>query len=186
MTVLISMLRGINLAGKNRIEMGALRELYGSLGLRDARTYVQSGNIIFKTGDRDPVQLAKHIERGIKRRFGFHPDVIIRTAPELRDVVARNPFTRRRGIEPDKLLVTFLAADPGSEARAKVLSIKADPEEVCFDGREVYIYFPNGAGRSKFPWSSIDKMVKQAGTARNWNTVVKLLAMAEELENSRA
>jgi uncharacterized protein (DUF1697 family) len=186
MKVFVSMLRGINLAGQNRIKMDALRELYQSLGLRNAHTYVQSGNVIFKAETPDPAELAKHIESGMKRRFGFHADVIMRTAAELRNVVARNPFGGRAALEPGKLLVTFLAADPGPEARAQVLSIKADPEEVQFEGREVYIYFPDGAGRSKFPWSRIDKIVEQPGTARNWNTVRKLLAMAEEMEDSSA
>jgi uncharacterized protein (DUF1697 family) len=183
MKIFVSMLRGINLAGQNRIKMDALRVIYESLGLRNTQTYVQSGNVIFKAEIRDPAELAKRIESGLKRRFGFHADVIIRTAAELRDGVARNPFSGRPAIEPGELLVTFLAAHPGPEARAQVLSIKADPEEVQFEGREVYIYFPDGAGRSKFPWSRIDKIVEQPGTARNWNTVKKLLAMVEEMED---
>ncbi len=139
MTVIISMLRGVNVGGHNKIKMDALRALYTSLKLRDAQTYVQSGNVIFRTDERDIARLTKRIEDGIERKFGFRPDVILRTAAEMRDVVARNPFAKRRGIEPGKLLVTFLASDPPAEVREKVRQIKCDPEELRIEGRELYI-----------------------------------------------
>jgi len=164
--------------------MDALRELYQSLKLRDAQTYVQSGNVIFRTEERDIMRLAKRIEDGIERKFGFRPDVILRTAAKVRDVVARNPFAKRRGIEPSKLLVSFLANDPGEEAREKVLQIQCDPEELRIEGREPYIYFQNGIGRSKLSWAALAKTLKTPGTGRNWNSVTKMLEMAEELEAS--
>ena len=117
MTVVISMLRAVNVGGHNKIKMDALRALYETLKLRDAQTYVQSGNVIFRSEERDISRLTKRIEDGIQRKFGFRPDVILRTAAEMREVVVRNPFAKRRGIEPGKLLVTFLASDPGEEAR---------------------------------------------------------------------
>src|SRR2546430_17605525 len=83
-----------------------------SLKLRDAQTYVQSGNMIFRTDERDISRLAKRIEAGIERKFGFRPHAILRTTAEMKEVIARNPFVKRRGIEPSKLLVTFLASDP--------------------------------------------------------------------------
>ena len=178
------MLRGVNVGGHNKIKMEALRALYESLKLRDPQTYVQSGNVIFRTEERDLTRLTKRIQDGIEKKFGFRPEVILRTASELRDVIARNPFAKRRGIEPSKLLVTFLASDPGTETRKKVLGIKADPEELQIDGREVYIYFPNGMGRSKLPWAAIGKMLKTTGTGRNWNSVTKMLEIAKRLEAS--
>ena len=183
MPVMISMLRGVNVGGHNMIKMDALRALYESLGLRDAQTYVQSGNVVFRTQAKDPASLSKKIEDGIERGFGFRPSVIVRTAPEMRDVVARNPFAKRAGIEPGKLVVTFLAGDPAPEARAKLLGINVGPEEVRIDGRELYIYFPDGMGRSKL-WPLIEKALKTPGTGRNWNTVMKLVEMADGLEGS--
>jgi uncharacterized protein (DUF1697 family) len=185
MTVMISMLRGVNVGGHNKIKMDALRALYEFLKLRDAQTYVQSGNVIFRTDERDISRLAKRIEDGIERKFGFRPDVILRTAAEMRDVIARNPFAKRRGIEPGKLLVSFLASDPGEEARKKLCQMKCDPEELRVEGREVYIYFPNGMGRSKLPWAGLNKMLKTPATGRNWNSVTKMLEMAEKLEASK-
>jgi uncharacterized protein (DUF1697 family) len=184
MAVVISMLRGVNLGSHNRIKMDALRALYEFLKLRDPQTYVQSGNVIFRTEERKLAQLAKRIENGIEQKFGFRTQVILRTTPEMRDVIARNPFAKRRGIDPSKLLVTFLASDPGPEARDKILKLKTDPEELKIDGRELYIYFPNGMARPKLSSPVIEKTLKTSGTGRNWNSVTKLLEIAEKLEAS--
>jgi uncharacterized protein (DUF1697 family) len=185
MTVIISMLRGVNVGGHNKIKMEALRALYESLKLRDAQTYVQSGNVIFRTDERDAARLTKRIEDGIEKKFGFRPDVILRTASEMRDAIARNPFAKRRGIEPGKLLVAFLASDPDAEAREKVRQMKCDPEELRIEGRELYIYFPNGIGRSKLSLARLEKMLKTPGTGRNWNSVMNMMEMAEKLDGSK-
>lgn len=182
MAVLVSMLRGINVGGHNKVNMGELRSLYESLGLQDAQTYVQSGNVVFRTKERNLAALAKRIEEGIERRFGFRVDVIVRTASELRDVIARNPFAKRRAVDPGKLLVTFLANHPSAQARDQVLKINIYPEELHIDGREVYIYFPDGMGRSKLSWPTIGKKLGTTGTGRNWNSVTTLLEIAEQLE----
>jgi uncharacterized protein (DUF1697 family) len=182
MAVIISMLRGVNVGGHNKIKMDVLRGLYESLGLRDVQTYVQSGNVVFRTKERNLGALGNKIENAIERSFGFRPAVIVRTPSELREVIARNPFAKRRGIEPSKLLVTFLASRPAAEALEQVLKIKAEPVELHIDGREVYIYFPDGVGRPKLSWVTVEKKLKTSGTGRNWNSVTKLLEMAERLE----
>ncbi|HKV29078.1 MAG TPA: DUF1697 domain-containing protein [Candidatus Acidoferrales bacterium] len=182
MSVIISMLRGVNVGGHNKIKMDELRKVYESLKLRDCRTYVQSGNVVFRTEERDLSALRERIEKKIEKRFGFRPDVIVRTSAELRDAIARNPFGKRSGIEPGKLLVTFLAGEPGAEARAKVLAMKFESEELGISGRELYIYFRNGMGRTKLSWVAIAKALGTTGTGRNWNSVTKLLEMAEKLE----
>ena len=183
MAVIISMLRGVNVGGHNKIAMEALRALYVSMKLREPQTYVQSGNVVFRTGERSVASVAKRIEDAIERSLGFRPVVIIRTLAEMRDVVRRNPFAKRRDIEPNKLLVTFLAGEPTATAREKVLQIKTDPEELRVDGRELFIYYPNGMGRPKVPWTTIEKALGIAGTGRNWNSVTQLLEIAEKLGN---
>jgi uncharacterized protein (DUF1697 family) len=179
--VLISLLRGVNVGGHNKINMEALRGLYERLRLRQAQTYVQSGNVVFKCDEGDLNGLAKRIEVAIEHDSGFRPAVILRTHSELRSVVARNPFATRADVIPGKLAVTFLAGDPRKEALGKLLRLKADPEEVHADGSQLYIHFPNGMGRSKL-FASLDKAISVPGTSRNWNTVLKLLEMADGLE----
>lgn len=182
MPVLISLLRGVNVGGHQKIKMDALRELYESLGLKEVRTYIQSGNVVFKTAERNLPRLTQKIEGAIERSIGFRPDVVIRTAAELREIIRRNPFASRRGIEPSKLLITFLAATPTPEAREKVLKINPGPEEMFAEGRELYIYFPDGMARPNLSWAQVVKILKTTGTGRNLNTVTHLFEMAEELE----
>ncbi len=182
MPVIISMLRGVNLGPHHRIKMDALRALYESLGFTDVQTYVQSGNVIFRTNSRDLAAVAAQIENAVERKFGFRADVVVRTTAELRKAVERNPFAARRDLEPNKFLVTFLAGEPDPEGRKKLLQMKTDPEELRIEGREIYIYFTNGMARPKLSWTAAAKMLKSAGTGRNWNTVGALLEMAENLE----
>lgn len=185
MPVLISMLRGVNLGPHNRIKMDALRALYVSLKFEDPRTYIQSGNVIFRTKEKGTTILAKKIQGAIERTLGFRPEVILRTTAELRSAVAASPFASRRDLEPGKILVTFLAGEPGPDARATLASLKNHPEELHLLGRELYIYFPNGAGKSKLPWSQVEKLLNTTGTARNWNSVTKMLEIAEEMETAK-
>jgi len=176
------MLRGVNLGPHNRIKMDALRALYESLKLESPRTYVQSGNVIFRTNAKNTPELADKIRKAIEKKLKCSPQVILRTTKELRNVVAATPFADRPELEPGKILVTFLADEPPAEARTGFDKFKGYPEEVHLKGRELYIYFPNGAGRSKLPWSAIEKLLKVTGTARNWNSVNAMLAIAEEME----
>jgi len=181
MPVIICMLRGVNVGGHNKIKMDALKALCISLKLNDPQTYVQSGNVIFSSKEKDLAKLAKRIQDAIEKNFKFRPGIMLRTAEDLSDVVKKNPFAKRSGIEPGKLLVNFLAYDPGKEAREKALAIEIDPEEMYLIGREAYIYFPNGQGRSKFPWAAIERALGTSATGRNWNSVTKMLEMAEKM-----
>lgn len=182
MPVFIAMLRGVNLGPHNRIKMDALRALCESLDLEDARTYVQSGNIVFRTKEKNTAKLAKKIQDAIEKTFKFRPEVIVRSPEELRSAIKATPFPKGRNLEPGKILVTFLTAEPPPGAQDALAMFRKYPEEVHLKGRELYIYFPNGAGRSKLPWSSVEKVFKVTGTARNWNSVLALLEMAEEMK----
>jgi len=144
MPVIICMLRGVNVGGHNLIKMDSLKALCVSLKLKDPQTYVQSGNVVFSSSEKNLSQLAKRIQDAIEKTAGFRPGVVLRTGAEFREVVARNPFVGRKDVEPGKLLVNFLASDPGNPAREKALAIKIGPEELHLIGREAYIYFPNG------------------------------------------
>jgi len=182
MPVWIAMLRGVNVGPHHRIKMDALRKLFESLKCQNPQTYVQSGNVIFRAREKNSELLAGKIATAIERKFGFRSEVVLRATAEMREVVKSNPFAARRDVEPGKLLVTFLAHEPEAEARATLASMKAYPEELHLNGRDLYIYFPNGAGKSRLPWASVEKWLKTPGTARNWNSVTKMLEMAEAME----
>lgn len=181
MPATISMLRGINVGGHNKVSMSELRVLYQTLGLQEPKTLIQSGNVVFRSKEQNVTKLTKRIEDAIEQKFGFHSDVILRTASEMSEIVRRNPFEKRSGIDSNKLVVTFFATNLSPDTREKLEKIQADPEEVRLADRELYIYFPDGQGRSKLG-PVLGRVLKNTGTARNWNTVTKLLAMAEELD----
>jgi uncharacterized protein (DUF1697 family) len=182
MPVFISLLRGVNVGGHNIIKMDALRALFESLGFRNAQTYVNSGNVVFHAKERSAALLTKKIQDSIEKKFGFRPTIVLRSTEELRAIIAANPFAKRKDIEPGKFLVTFLEATPAEEALAAALKIKTDPEELRIVGSEAFIYFPNGMGRPKMSWPAIERALKTTGTGRNWNTVNKLLAIAESMK----
>jgi uncharacterized protein (DUF1697 family) len=184
MPAIICMLRAVNLAGYNKIKMEALRSLCESLKLECVQTYVQSGNVVFLSKEKNLDGLSKRIGGAIHAKMGFQPDVMLRTTSEMRRVIAKNPFAGRQGIEPAKLLVAFLADDPGKAARDGLSKLDMRGEELHARGSELYIYFPNGMGRSKLPWPAINKALGTPSTGRNWNTVIKLREMAEALEKS--
>jgi uncharacterized protein (DUF1697 family) len=179
MPVYISMLRAVNVGGHSPIKMDALRELYVALGLEEPTTYVQSGNVIFRTKAANEAAIAKKIGAAIANKFGVQPEVILRTVDEMKAVVAANPFAKRANIEPAKLHVSFYASQPAVEHQEHISGIKC-PEELHLIGRELYIYFPDGAGRSKLP-PMLARAVKIPTTARNWNSVTKMLEIASRM-----
>ena len=189
MPILVSMLRGVNVGSHNRIKMDALRGLYESLHLEEPRTYLQSGNVIFRTQiraqEKDLAQLAAKIQSAIEKTFACRPEVILRTVDELRNAVANSPFARRTSLEPGKILITFLAEVPAKEARDKLTALKDHPEELHLKGRELYIYFPDGVGKSKLPWSQVERLLNVTGTARNLNSCRAMLQIAEEMTSAR-
>ena len=178
MPIYIALLRAVNVGGHNKIKMEDLRSLFESIGLKPAVTYIQSGNVVFKAKQKDPAKLAAAIEGAIEERFGFRSPTIVRSQSELDAIISRNPFAGRQGLDPSKLLVTFLSSSPGDEGRKKVQAIKTEPEELILDGREMFIYYKEGIGKSKLPGAMIERALGVSGTGRNWNTVLKLSEMA--------
>ncbi len=182
MPIYIALLRAVNVGGHQLIKMDALRTVCESSGLERVKTYVQSGNVVFWSEEKNEAKVAARLQKAIEQSAGFAPDVILRTRAEVESVIARNPFAARKDVPGNKLLVTFFDHEPEREAAAKVNAMKLPPEEFHLLGRELYVFYPQGSGRSKFPVVSIGKTLKAAGTARNWNTVLKLFEMATEAE----
>ena len=184
MTAMICMLRGVNVGGHHKLKMEVLRDICLSLKCATPQTLLQSGNVVFRTHSKDTSQLSKQIAGAIEKKLGFRPEVLLRTVPELRAVIGRNPFARRSGIDPGKLVVTFLGSEMEAQSRKELLAMDIAPEEIHATGRELYIYFPNGQARPKISWSRTEKILGPAFTSRNWNTVTKLLQLGAELESS--
>jgi uncharacterized protein (DUF1697 family) len=177
MARVIALLRGVNVGGHNKIKMEALRALCDSLGCSNTQTYVQSGNVVFSTTKRNLATLSAEIEDAIQSSVGFRPNVILRTSSELRDIAAGNPFPAEAAADPSHLAVFFLSAPVTPAAQAGIKALPPHPEKLHVSGREIYIYFPDGFGNSKLP-TLLDRALKSAATARNWNTVTKLLEIA--------
>jgi uncharacterized protein (DUF1697 family) len=184
MPALIAMLRGVNLGGNNLIRMDSLRSICESLKLEDVSTYINSGNVVFTTKERKLEKVTSQIEDCIEKQYAFRPAVILRTVAEMQDVIARNPFAKRKDLNPSKLIVVFFSQELASEVKKQLEAIKVGPEELKAHARELYIYYPDGMGKSKLP-AAMDRVLKKTGTARNWNTVTKLLGMVESLDSRR-
>ncbi len=175
MTVLIALLRGVNVGGRTKVPMADLRDLATELGYGDARTYIQSGNLLCTTST-SPAAVKRALERGIAERCRVDTDVIVRTRADLAKVVRGNPFVAR-GEDAAHLHVVFVdgTARVGVDDPARFA-----PEEVIAKGRELYLLLPGGVGRSKLA-AALAKAKGPAGTMRNLRTVEKLRAMADEL-----
>lgn len=182
MPVFISLLRGINVGGNKIIRMDTLRALYEALGFTKVQSLLQSGNVVFSTGQTDRAALISRIESEIEQRYGFHADVMIRTSDEVSHVIENQPFPADRVADPKRLLVTFLAAVPAASAVEALLKAHTGPEDIHHSGQELFLFYPDGAGSSKLTNTWIESKLKVSGTARNWNTVTALLSLAREVE----
>jgi uncharacterized protein (DUF1697 family) len=171
MSVYVAMLRGINVGGHKRIKMDRLRESFEVLGFEQVRTYIQSGNVIFNAGKTSGPTLGKKIEARIVSDFGFSASVMVRTGQELGKAIDANPFLKQRGVDPEKLHVTFLADVPPVSGLKKLAEFTVAPDQSCCVGQEIFLYLPNGFSASslfKVPW---EKALTVATTTRNWKTV---------------
>jgi uncharacterized protein (DUF1697 family) len=177
------MLRAVNVGGTSRIKMDALRAVYESLRLRDVRTLLQSGNVLFRSGISEPRQLKTRIMQEIARQLDLEVEVILRTLAEIASVVERGPVLAPRA-DMSRLLVMCLASVPVAAAQAALLKWHKGPEMLEMRGPEIYLYYPNGIGRSKLSGAVIENKLDTFGTARNWNTLVKLLEAGRALERA--
>ena len=179
MQTYIAMLRGINVSGQKMIKMEALRVALAELGLNNIRTYIQSGNIIFESPEKESGSLVKLIEAKILEKFGFQVPVIIRTPNEIKDAIATNPFLKTDSLDNAKLYLTFLAEIPGPDKIEKLNTFSYSPEEFILINKDVYLYCPSGYGNAKLNNNFFENKLKTKATTRNWQTVNKLLELSK-------
>ena len=171
MTVYIALLRAVNVGTAGKLEMSALRACCEGAGFTDAKTYIQSGNVVFRAKDGEATVRAK-LAAALEEETGRKVDVLVRKATELEALLAANPFADK----PPSFVVVLFLDEPPSQASLNDVKTPGD-EQVHGHGREVFVYFPTGQGKSK-----LRGPLFKEGTGRNINTVTKLLTMAHALE----
>ncbi len=181
----ISILRGINVSGHNMIKMEALKTLFQNLGFNDVRTYIQSGNVIFQAGENDTEEMAAKIRQKIKETFGFEVPVLVLEQSLMQNIYLNNPFLKSRitaegSLSPlPHLHVTFLAKQLLPENMGKLQGLQFAPDEFVIMDKVVYLFCPNGYGRTKLTNSFFESKLKVTATTRNWKTVEAFLKVNE-------
>jgi uncharacterized protein (DUF1697 family) len=169
------------MTGHNSIRMTDLTALYVDLGLNESETYIQSGNVISKCQDEIiPSLLAAKIENAILERFKYNIPVMIRTIPEVKDLFRFNPFLAEGNFDPSKMAVIFLHETPSASQIQKVADIDYPPDKFKISSSEIFIYCPNGFGRTKLYTNFFENKMRVIGTARNWKTITSILKIAEK------
>ena len=180
MTSYIALLRGVNVGGKRKVSTGELQAAFVGLGFAEVRTLLNSGNAVFRSdGNLTPAALETFLETETARRLGLRTDFHVRTAAEWRALIDANPLPALAADRPGHLLVFCLKAAPKAEAVASLRAAHPGPEIIHADGRHLYIdYSAHGVGASKLTSTLMDARLGTRGTGRNWNTVLKLGALA--------
>jgi uncharacterized protein (DUF1697 family) len=176
----IAILRGINVSGQKKILMEDLRDLLKEMKLQDAKTYIQSGNIVFKSeGKLSNEKLAAKIESGIKKKFGFDVPVIVRSEAEWKKAMASNPFLKDKKANPERMYITFLSAAPEKKLADDLRSFSSQPDQFHIAGSEIFLHCPVSYGETKLSNNFFEKKLKVKATTRNWKTVNALLEMCK-------
>jgi uncharacterized protein (DUF1697 family) len=177
MPVYVAMIRGINVGGNKLIKMDQLRKSLEAKGFEQVKTYIQSGNVVFKAAKLSSTAVARKIEAVIVKDFGFSASVISRTRDEMSTVIANNPFLKMPGIDPAKLHVAFLSDTPAPASLKKLAELTRLPDQASCVGKEVYLYLPNGVSQSSLWKTPLDRVLSVVTTMRNWKTVNTLHRM---------
>ncbi len=178
MTTHIALLRAVNVGGKTKVAMADLRALLADLGFGDPQSLLQSGNLVFRSGKLTGAGLERLLEAETEKRLGLKTDFFVRTPEEWEAVIESNPFPDEAESDPSHLVVMFLKEAPEAKDVEALQAAIAGREIVRAAGRQAYITYPDGIGDSKLTITVIEKKLGSRGTGRNWNTVLKLRALA--------
>jgi uncharacterized protein (DUF1697 family) len=174
----VALVRAVNLGRSRRVSMADLRQLMESIGLRDVTTVLQSGNGLFTANGEEAGVLEERLEAAFAERFGLRTRVLVRSAAELSAVITANPLPLATA-EPARFHVVFLAGQPSPEAMAAARAAEFPPDEFHFGDRAIYVWYRGGILQSKLTPVLSEKRLGVAGTARNWNTVMRLAHLAQ-------
>ena len=173
----VAFLRAVNVGGTGKIKMAALKALAEEIGLDEPATLLQSGNLIFDAKGKTPAKIESLLESAIKKEFGIETAAMVRSATQLKAVIARNPFPKEAKSDPGFLHVYFLKDKTTAKHVEALRAAIKGPEKVEGHGHEIFLFYPDGAGHSKLTGALIEKHLGARGTARNWNTVNKAAEM---------
>ena len=173
------MLRGINVSGSKMIRMDDLRKTYEDLKFKNVKTYIQSGNVVFEEKAMNTKELEKRIAKKIQQVFGFDVPVIVKEKSEVVSVLKNNPFVNERKEDITKLHITFLSEKPEETLIDKIKEKQYEPDEYIISGTAVYLFCPNGYGRTKLNNTFFENRLKISSTTRNWKTVNELVRMTD-------
>ena len=179
MASFVAVLRAVNLGAHNRIAMADLRAMCGTLGLDDAKTLLVSGNVVFRSSTTSSAKLEHLLEAGSTKHLGVTTDYFVRSAKEWQAIIDANPFGAEAHSDPARLVMMCLRDAPGNAAVKALQAAIKGRERVLANGKQAYFVYPDGQGKSKLTIAIIEKALGTRGTARNWNTVVKLGELAQ-------
>lgn len=174
----IALLRGINVSGQKVIRMADLKKAFESMDYKNVQTYVQSGNVVFDSVEENTEKLTLEIEEMITKAFGFEVKIVLRNQEELQSIINNNPYSKEENIEIDKLHVTLFKENVDAEKIITLELKKEENEKYLCQSREVYLYCPNGYGRTKLTNSVFERKLKITATTRNWKTINKLMEIS--------
>jgi uncharacterized protein (DUF1697 family) len=180
MAVYIALLRAINLGGHAKVSMTQLRDMVAALGFGGVQTLLNSGNVVFSGESEATAKLETRLEEQTVKQLGLRTDFIVRTAAEWASILAHNPFADEARRDPSHLLIMFLKSVPAANAVENLQTAAPGREVIRPEGAHLYITYPDGIGRSRLTNTLIEAKLGTRGTGRNWNTVLKLQALAQE------
>jgi len=180
MPTYISLLRGINVSGHKKINMKALTAFYEEAGFKNVQTYIQSGNVVFVAAKKNTDLIEKQIEKLIEENTGFEVPVMVLRPEEMKEAIAKNPFSKHKDFEAGKMYLGFLKKEADEELIGKINTIEFESDCFTIDGKIIYLFVPGGYGKTKLDNNFFEKKLKVIATFRNWNTVNKLLEMSSK------
>jgi len=176
----IAFLRAINVGGHGVIKMEELRKLFNELRFKNVKTYIQTGNVVFETSAKDSDSLTNKIEKHLNKSLGYEVEVMLRTVPEIEEIIKDNPFKKVKLDKSLQLYLTFLYKEPSEEQKELIIAASEDNANFRLAKREVYTLYNRNNAKNPFSNAFVEKKLKIPSTTRNWNVINKVLDLAKE------
>jgi len=180
----ISLLRGINVSGKRILKMETLSRLYSEMGLKNIKTYIQSGNVIFQTSNQKTIDLEKQISENILNQFKIEVPIIVLNFKELQTIFTQNPFLNERNEDISKLHLTLLSELPTQEKLNQLTDIQFFPSEYHIYKKSIYLFCPEGYSKTKLTNTFFENKLKIKATTRNWKTMNEIWTLAKNIDST--